>query len=163
MAGEEAQVCFTRASYRAGKKDTAVCVYTINQESRYLIVRNVPALGCIDDLIKLFALYGPVEEYRLMDEEDSEPYTDVYWIKFLRIANARFAKRKLDDHPFLGNLLKVTYAPHHETVEDVKAKLEDRRRTVLNRINDRMLLHLFKEHKIFLKRNSIIFKRQAAI
>lgn len=30
---------------------------------RYLIVRNVPALGCIDELVKLFALYGPIEEY----------------------------------------------------------------------------------------------------
>jgi hypothetical protein len=30
---------------------------------RYLVVRNVPALGCIDELVKLFALYGPIEEY----------------------------------------------------------------------------------------------------
>lgn len=26
-------------------------------------MRNVPALGCIDELVKLFALYGPIEEY----------------------------------------------------------------------------------------------------
>jgi hypothetical protein len=30
--------------------------------NRYLIVRNVPALGCGDDLFKLFASYGDVEE-----------------------------------------------------------------------------------------------------
>ena len=30
---------------------------------RYLIVKNVPALGCGDDLLKLFSSYGEVEEY----------------------------------------------------------------------------------------------------
>lgn len=41
----------------------AVRVYTVCDESRYLIVRNVPSLGCGDDLLKLFASYGEVEEY----------------------------------------------------------------------------------------------------
>lgn len=40
----------------------AVRVYTVCDESRYLIVRNVPALGCGNDLLKLFAKYGDVEE-----------------------------------------------------------------------------------------------------
>lgn len=30
---------------------------------RYLIVKNVPALGCGAELLKLFASYGEVEEY----------------------------------------------------------------------------------------------------
>jgi RNA recognition motif-containing protein len=102
--------------------------------ARYLIVRNVPALGCIDELVKLFALYGPIEEYRLMDEEDCEEFTDVYWIKFAHISNARFAKRKLDEYQFLGNLLQVSYAPNHETLADTRNKLEERQRTVLNRL-----------------------------
>lgn len=29
---------------------------------RYLVVRKVPALGCGDDLMRLFATYGEVEE-----------------------------------------------------------------------------------------------------
>jgi hypothetical protein len=29
---------------------------------RYLIVRNVPALGCGNDLLQLFSTYGQVEE-----------------------------------------------------------------------------------------------------
>uniref|UniRef100_U5G8C6 RRM domain-containing protein n=1 Tax=Populus trichocarpa TaxID=3694 RepID=U5G8C6_POPTR len=70
---------------------TVVRVYTICDESRYLIVRNIPALGCGDDLFKLFASYGDVEE---------------------------FAKRKLDESIFLGNPLSVSYAPHFETVSD---------------------------------------------
>jgi hypothetical protein len=46
----------------------------------------------------------------------------------------RFAKRKLDEYQFLGNLLQVSYAPNHETLADTHNKLEERRRTVLNRL-----------------------------
>ncbi|KAG9155045.1 hypothetical protein Leryth_025091 [Lithospermum erythrorhizon] len=35
--------------------------------SRYLIVRNVPSLGCGDELFKLFSTYGDVEECDLCD------------------------------------------------------------------------------------------------
>lgn len=37
-------------------------VYTINQESRYLLVLNVPALGITKELLELFSLYGTIEE-----------------------------------------------------------------------------------------------------
>ncbi|KAG8488395.1 hypothetical protein CXB51_016550 [Gossypium anomalum] len=84
----------------------AVRVYTVCDESRYLIVRNVPALGCGDDLLKLFANYGDVEECKPMDAEDCKQFIDVYWIEFQLISNARFAKRKLDDFVFLGNHLQ---------------------------------------------------------
>eukprot|EP00897_Mesotaenium_endlicherianum_P002650 jgi/Mesen1/2412/ME000157S01553 len=73
-------------------------------------------------------------KYRLMDEEDSAPFTDIYWIQFAHVHNARFAKRKLDDFAFLGNELKVTYAPRDESVGDVRVKLEERRRTVLSKL-----------------------------
>eukprot|EP01018_Ginkgo_biloba_P009302 Gb_33918 [translate_table: standard] len=125
----------SRPAYRKKGEPPAVRVYTVCDESRYLVVRNVPALGCIDELVKLFGVYGPIEEYRLLDEEECEPFTDVYWIKFVHISNARFAKRKLDEYKFLGNLLQVTYAPEYETLLDTKEKLEERRHVVLNRIN----------------------------
>ncbi|XVE85096.1 hypothetical protein DITRI_Ditri17bG0064700 [Diplodiscus trichospermus] len=113
----------------------AVRVYTVCDESRYLVVRNVPALGCGDDLFKLFATYGDVEECKPMDAEDCEQFTDVYWIKFRLISNARFAKRKLDEFVFLGNRLQVSYAPQFESLDDTKDKLEGRRREVLARLN----------------------------
>ncbi|MFQ6652206.1 hypothetical protein Gotur_024182 [Gossypium turneri] len=102
---------------------------------RYLIVRNVPALGCGDDLLKLFANYGDVEECKPMDAEDCEQFTDVYWIKFRLISNARFAKRKLDEFVFLGNRLLVSYAPQFESLDDTKDKLEGRRKEILARLN----------------------------
>ncbi|XP_042022763.1 RNA-binding protein 48-like isoform X1 [Salvia splendens] len=113
----------------------AVRVYTVCDESRYLIVRNVPSLGCGDELLKLFSTYGPVAECKPMDAEECEAYTDVYWIKFHQLSNARFAKRKLDESVFLGNQIQVTYAPEYESLSDTKDKLEGRRKEVLARLN----------------------------
>ncbi|PPS19216.1 hypothetical protein GOBAR_AA01371 [Gossypium barbadense] len=62
----------------------AVRASTVCDESR-----NVPALGCGDDLLKLFANYGDVEECKPMDAEDCKQFTDVYWIEFQLISNAR--------------------------------------------------------------------------
>lgn len=41
---------------------THMKVYTINQESRYLLILNIPALGVVKDLLELFSLYGTIEE-----------------------------------------------------------------------------------------------------
>ncbi|KAJ4776782.1 RNA-binding protein 48 [Rhynchospora pubera] len=113
----------------------AVRVYTVCDESKYLIVRNVPSLGCGEELKRLFESYGPVEECKPMDAEDCEPYTDIFFIKFSQVSNARFSKRKLDESVFLGNRIQVTYAPQFETLSDTKEKLEVRRREILSRIN----------------------------
>ncbi|CAA6665543.1 unnamed protein product [Spirodela intermedia] len=119
---------------RESDEPPAVRVYTVCDESRYLIVRNVPALGCGEELAKLFGTYGEIEESKPMDAEDSETFTDVFWIKFSKISNARFAKRKLDEFVFYGNRLQVSYAPQFESLSDTKEKLEDRRKEVLRRI-----------------------------
>ncbi|KAI3696506.1 hypothetical protein L1987_79524 [Smallanthus sonchifolius] len=113
----------------------AVRVYTVCDESKYLIVRNVPALGCGDELRKLFGGYGEIDEFVPLDDEDCEPFTDVYWIKFHHVHNARFAKRKLDESVFIGNRLQVSYAPQYESLNDTKEKLEGRRKEVIARLN----------------------------
>ncbi|KGN62296.1 RNA-binding protein 48 isoform X2 [Cucumis sativus] len=113
----------------------AVRAYTVCDESRYLIVRNVPALGCGDDLHKLFSSYGNLEECKPMDAEECDEFTDVYFVKFHLVTNARFAKRKLDEFVFLGNRLQVSYAPEFESLLDTKEKLEVRRREVLARLD----------------------------
>ncbi|XP_073287329.1 uncharacterized protein [Primulina huaijiensis] len=115
----------------------AVRVYTVCDESKYLIVRNVPELGCGDELLKLFSTYGTVEECKPMDGEECEPFTDVYWIKFNQVNNARFAKRKLDEYVFLGNRLQVSYAHQYESLVETREKLEGRRKEVLARLNSR--------------------------
>ncbi|MCH83427.1 RNA-binding protein 48-like [Trifolium medium] len=76
-----------------------------------------------------------------MDAEVCEQFTDVYWIKFRLVSNARFAKRKLDEFVFLGNRLQVSYAPHFESLSDTKDKLEGRRREVLARLNRKIIAY----------------------
>ncbi|XP_061180381.1 RNA-binding protein 48-like [Saccostrea echinata] len=131
----KATVAENRPAYREGRLPKATKVYTVNQESAYLLVQGVPALGTSQELIKLFAVYGAVEEYRVLDEFPSaDKYTDVYLVKFQKIQAARFAKRKLDDFSFYGGVIHVSYAPEFESVEETRQKLQDRRRTVASRI-----------------------------
>ncbi|KAL8253642.1 hypothetical protein R6Q59_031863 [Mikania micrantha] len=128
----------------------AVRVYTVCDESKYLIVRNVPALGCGDELRKLFGGYGEIDEFLPLDDEDCEPFTDVYWIKFHQINNARFAKRKLDESVFIGNRLQVSYAPQYESLSDTKEKLDIRRKDVLARHNPGKSKGSIPSHKSYI-------------
>lgn len=117
----------TRLDYRDPKTPKAVCVYTIAQESRYLIIENIPDLGVSNEFVERLQQFGVVEEHRILDEHaSSSEYTDVHWVKFDTIKAARMAKRKLDDKPFFTNLLRVSYAPEYETFDDTRAKFQDR-------------------------------------
>ncbi|XP_027031442.1 RNA-binding protein 48 [Tachysurus fulvidraco] len=124
---EQQKVCDTRPKYREGRRLKAVKVYTINLESRFLLVQGVPAIGVMTELVQLFALYGAIEEYRVLDEYPAEQFTEVYLIKFQKLTSARAAKRNTDEKSFYGGILHVCYAPEYESVEDVRKKLQDRR------------------------------------
>ncbi|XP_038144601.1 RNA-binding protein 48 [Cyprinodon tularosa] len=124
---EQQKVCISRPKYREGRKAKAVKVYTVNLESRYLMVQGVPAIGVMTELIQLCALYGTVEEYRPLDEYPAEEFTEVYLVKFQRLPSARAAKRNMDEKSFYGSVLHVCYVPEYETVEDTRLKLQDRR------------------------------------
>ncbi|XP_033762700.1 uncharacterized protein LOC117344155 isoform X2 [Pecten maximus] len=129
------ETCSTRPTYREGRNPKAVKVYTVNLESSYLLVQGVPAVGATQELIKLFALYGAISEYRFLDEyPTADKFTDVYLIKFERIQAARIARRKLDDWSFFGGILHVSYAPENESVEETRLKLQDRRKAIAVRI-----------------------------
>ncbi|XP_068942251.1 RNA-binding protein 48 [Petaurus breviceps papuanus] len=123
-------VCDSRAKYREGRKPRAVKVYTINLESRYLIIQGVPAVGVMKELIEQFALFGAIEQYNALDEYPAEEFTEVYLIKFQKLQSARIAKRKLDEQNFFGGLLHVCYAPEFETVQETREKLQDRRQYI---------------------------------
>jgi len=130
------ELCTTRPPYRDGRQLKAVKVYTVSQESKYLLVLQIPSVGAIPELIQLFALYGTIEEYRILDDYPApEPFTDVMWIKFQRIVSARFAKKKMDNYNFYGGSLHVCYAPEYESVEDTRQKLIGRRRDVARRLH----------------------------
>ncbi|XP_045875985.1 RNA-binding protein 48 [Meles meles] len=120
-------VCDTRAKYREGRRPRAVRVYTINLESRYLLIQGVPAVGAMKELVERFALYGAIEQYNPLDEYPAEDFTEVYLIKFMNLQSARIAKRKMDEQSFFGGLLHVCYAPEFETVEETRKKLQERK------------------------------------
>lgn len=133
---KKGSVCYTRPGYREARWERAVKVYTINQESKYLLIEGVPAVGASKELIELFALYGEVEEYRLLDDYPAEQFTEVYWIKYRKIQAARFGKRKLDNRSFFGGQLHVCYAPEYESVDDTREKLNERRRMVARKCRE---------------------------
>lgn len=68
-------------------------VYTINLESRYVMIQGVPAIGVMSELIQLCALYGVVEEYRPLDEYPAEEFTEVHLVKFQKLTGARLMRR----------------------------------------------------------------------
>ncbi|XP_068431661.1 RNA-binding protein 48 [Clinocottus analis] len=134
---EQQKICISRPKYRDGRKDKAVKVYTINLESRYLMVQGVPAIGVMNELIQRCALYGAVEEYRPLDEYPAEEFTEVYLVKFQKLTSARAAKRHMDEKSFYGGVLHVCYVPEYETVEDTRLKLQDRRRYVFRTLQNK--------------------------
>nr|XP_027775697.1 RNA-binding protein 48 [Marmota flaviventris] len=144
-------VCDTRAKYREGRRPRAVKVYTINLESRYLLIQGVPAVGAMKELVERLALYGAIEEYNALDEYPAEDFTEVYLIKFMNLQSARIAKRKMDEQSFFGGLLHVCYAPEFETVEETRKKLEERKayiaRTTKNKEYYLTKKKLVPEHK----------------
>ncbi|PHZ16260.1 uncharacterized protein RHIMIDRAFT_233861 [Rhizopus microsporus ATCC 52813] len=132
-----------KPDYREPKTAKTTCVYTISQESRYLIIENIPSLGVINELIKLCQQYGDIEEYKPLDHyPTSTAETDVVWIKYMNIASARMAKRKLDEKPFFAHMLKVNYAPECESFEDIRSKFNDRITSISKKLN-----HTFHNRK----------------
>ncbi|XP_027748983.1 RNA-binding protein 48 isoform X1 [Empidonax traillii] len=129
--------CESRAKYREGRRPRAVKVYTINLESRYLLIQGVPALGVMKELVEQFALYGAIEEYHALDEYPAEQFTEVYLLKFQKLHCARVAKKKMDERSFFGSLLHVCYAPEFETVQETREKLQDRRKYIAKATNQR--------------------------
>jgi hypothetical protein len=145
----------TRLEYRDPKVPKAVCVYTIAQESRYLIVENVPNLGVSNELLERFGQFGHIEEHRILDEHaSSSEYTDVYWIKYDTIKSSRIVKRKLDDKPFFTNLLRVSYAPEYETFDDTRMKFQDRLESIHFKLSSTTHAHIKK------KRSSSNYKQE---
>jgi hypothetical protein len=130
-------VCLNRPPYRNGKKLRAVKVYTIAQESKYLLIQNIPSIaGVVEQLLPYFNQYGKIEQYWKLDgyerkdPKDGDQFFDTILIKFLQIHQARLAKCRLDDMNFMGSNLHICYAPECESLEDLREKMTERRTVV---------------------------------
>lgn len=120
------KICGSRPAYRQGRKATGVKVFTINQESRYLLITNVNAVGANEDLKDACLEYGDVCDFHAVDGYETEEFTEAYIVKFARIQSARIAKKRLDERSFFGAVLHVCYAPEFETLDETRHKIIDR-------------------------------------
>lgn len=127
---EQMQFCLNRAKYRQGRKLTAVKVYTVNDESKYLIINGVPAIKIKGELEVLCLKYGDVDILQFLPDYPHEEFTEAYLLKYHNIKNARFAKKQLDGKSFYGGVLHTCYAPELESVEETREKLQERRKTI---------------------------------
>ena len=100
----------------------------------------------IEELIQQLALYGVIEEYNLVYDLPSAPFTQTIWVKYEKTSAARYvivsllisrqAKNKMNKTSFFGQDLWVQYAPEYESVDDTKLKLDGRRIAVRQRLEE---------------------------
>jgi hypothetical protein len=149
------KICQTRSKYRRGRRETSVKVFTISDESKYLLIHNVPDIKtCVkQELFQLCQRFGPIERLVLTDYPNCEDFTKVYLIKYKKFVNAVLAKKSLDDKNFLGSILHVCYAPEFETIEETKEKLNQRKRYVTQKLaqfnqNEGSVLYTISYHTV---------------
>lgn len=126
-------LCKTRLPYRKGKRETAMKVFTIADESIYLLIQNVPKLSGVDidyELKSRCYRYGSMSKFELVDYDKTESFNCVYLVKYEKLVDSIRAKKRLDDYVFFGSSLHVCYAPEYETIEETLAKINARQRYV---------------------------------
>ncbi|KAI2810170.1 RNA-binding protein 48 [Blomia tropicalis] len=127
------ELCTTREVYRCGKRETAVKVFTIADESVYILVQNVPLLNGVNiknDLEIICSRFGVLDSIEPVKYETKEAFCQTFLVKYVRLVDAIRAKKSLDDHIFLGSSLHICYAPEFESVEETLAKVNSRQRYV---------------------------------
>ncbi|XP_027221289.1 RNA-binding protein 48 [Penaeus vannamei] len=127
---EQMEFCLTRAKYRQGRKLTAVKVYTVNDESKFLILTGIPAIKISNEVESLCLKYGHVEFIQPLPDYPCEAFTEAFLVRFARVKSACFAKAQLDGKNFYGGVLHVFYAPELESVDDTREKLQERRKSI---------------------------------
>ncbi|KAI8880773.1 hypothetical protein K501DRAFT_131055, partial [Backusella circina FSU 941] len=116
-----------RPEYRTPREPRAVCVYTIAQESRHIIIENIPSLGLVKDLVAQFCTFGEMSFHSMLDDHPScTETTDVFYIIYNEISSARKAKRLMDDKVFFTNRLRIYYVPEYESPQDIRDKFNER-------------------------------------
>jgi len=84
-----------------------------------------------------------------------EAFTDCFHVCFEKLERARKAKKIIDKKNFYGGILHVSYAPEHETLDELRQKLQQRRKEVDYRIKINQKNTLKKRPVIAVASNSI--------
>ena len=129
------EVCFTRPAYRAPNKPNAVKVYTVSQESCYILIQEVPALKLSSELASILKNYGTLIRFEKVKNVPCETFKEAYLAKYATLSSARFIKKKYDELAFYGSQLHLSYAPEYETIEETWNKLNFHRKTFCKALN----------------------------
>ena len=118
----------TRPKWRdTRRKETAVRVFSVAQESMFILLFNVPLYASESDLVQILLPFGEVHALvKVTDQHPHEEFTDVYQVKYEKIASAKLMKAKHDEISLLGSPLHIQYAPELESAEETEAKFRDR-------------------------------------
>lgn len=140
--------CFTRPDYRATGNETAVKVYTVSQESTFLLIQNVPKLDLAKALAQLFGNFSTLQRFEKLQNYPCEEFCEAYLVKYSSLPSARYAKKKHDNSVFYNSQLHVCYAPEYESVEETRDKLITRQKIVAAKLrnpNKRKMTHKPKQ------------------
>ncbi|KAK9294773.1 hypothetical protein QLX08_010714 [Tetragonisca angustula] len=109
-------------------------VYTVNDESKHLMICGVPKLQLGEEVRKLVEPYGTIKKIYIVPDYPTEEFTETYYVQYVHIQSARVAKRYVDRKNFYGGSLHVFYVPELESISDTKEKLLQRQKEVAIRI-----------------------------
>ncbi|XP_075167141.1 RNA-binding protein 48 [Haematobia irritans] len=133
---KRSQYCTTRLKYRQGRELKAVKVYTVANESNYLLVFGVPKINLQNELKQKARKFGNIRNISDVTTEllnkgcEIEPFTQVFLVSFEKITDARKFKKFSDARSFYGGILHISYAPEYETIEELRDKLNKRKTEV---------------------------------
>ena len=103
-------------------------MYTIAEESIYILITNVPKLNLFAELQNLCAKHGKIIEYYTfslrLSSINEENFTEEYIIHCASIKHARNIKKSIHKSSFFGFELKLKYLPELESLLETKSKLE---------------------------------------
>lgn len=120
--------CTSRPPYRDSKRKRAVKVFTIADESMYLLIFGVPSIDLLNPLKERIQQIESMHQFHKVTHPESEAFTETYIAKFGSVNSARNVKRRLDDSPFYGGFLHIVYAPEFESVAECRVKMHSYRR-----------------------------------
>ena len=133
---DDEQSPLSRPRYRRGRRQVGVRVFCISQESIYVLVDNVHALGLEDQVVSLFSQFGSLVEHRALDERPTDQFTEMYLMKFENLEQARRAKRACNEAVLVGKQLRVDFACEFESVAETLSKFEEGVRSVRERVKE---------------------------
>lgn len=76
-------------------------MYTVSQESVYVILTGVPSVGASSELRIKCEQFGDVVELYLLDDYPCEKFTDAFLVKYKLIQSARYVVLYLDNFNIL--------------------------------------------------------------